>query len=336
MELIIGEKRSYQQGPTFVKYFLLLLVLFGFGLTSYEVYLNFKNSSLCQTESCKIIHFFDKFGVLNYLGVFLFAVLLGLTLLDFTSKKSVFSQRFRLFILGICLLVEGYFLGIQAFWMKKFCQFCLVVACLVILSFVLDVIYQRKVFWGLAGFLGFLGILTANFLVNVNLKPVPLDYPILVYQRNCPNCAVVEEYVKNNKIPVKFYEAQEVYALMRLVDLKEVPLLLYREDNYLLALVGKNAIINWLRENYVKLETNEKLETSSKRIGKKEVFNETLEKRETQLFKQTTKETTRKEEKAQSEASFSSQTPSSLPLFSGEEGFKRGQGEVCRIDKGCD
>jgi hypothetical protein len=329
----IEERKGYSQPTSFNQYLLLVVVLFGFVLNVYEVYLQFKNSSLCKMDACMLIHLFDRLGVLNYLGVLVFAVVLGLTLLDL-KIKSYALKRLRLFILGLCLLVEGYFIGFQTFFLQEYCQFCLVVASTIFLAFVLDVFSQKAFSWGFLGFSGFLALFTAVFLVNISLKPIFLDYPVVVYQQNCPNCKVVKEYVINNKIPVRFYEVSKVYALMRIAGIREVPALLYREDNSLLVLVGKNTIIKWLKENYPMLEPFQEKEFS-KNLKEKDLTVNTSTKKPQEKKEPFKKEQVVPTEKAPIENSTSIQKSFSLPFLPAEEGNKEGKGEACLIEKGC-
>ncbi|AIH04428.1 MULTISPECIES: hypothetical protein [Thermodesulfobacterium] len=338
MRLIIEERKGYSQSTFFNQYLLLVVVFFGFVLNLYEVYLQFKNSSLCKTDACLMIHLFDRLGILNYLGVLVFAVVLGLTLLDL-KIKSYALKRLRLFILGLCLVVEGYFIGFQAFFLQEYCQFCLVVALTIFLAFVLDVFSQKAFSWGFLGFSGFLALFTAVFLVNISLKPIFLDYPVVVYQQNCPNCKVVEEYVINNKIPVRFYEVSKVYALMRIAGIREVPTLLYREDNSLLVLVGKNTILNWLKENYPMLELSQGREFSKNLKEKDFTVNASTEKPQDKKEPVTKEKVVSTEkvstEKSSTENATSLQKPSSLPFLPPKVGDKEGKGEACLIEKGC-
>ena len=250
MEILFIHK-SKSSSKRLYKYLLLTISLSGLALNILEVYLNFKGTSICHTQGCATVHLFDVHNFLNYLGIIIFLFLSFISLLD--SFNLITSQVIilRSLLLSLCLMVEGFFVGFQIWFIKEVCHFCLTIFILVLLCFILDFLSQRHYSFFICGILGFLAIFTATYLVNVNLKPLNLSFPAIVYQKTCPHCEKVIEYAKKHNIKFKSYEVKRAYPLLRMLGLNSVPNLIYKENSTIIILNGDKNIIKWLEEKYV-------------------------------------------------------------------------------------
>ncbi len=222
--------------------FILILSLIGIIITTLEVYLNSKGTSICKTQGCTIVHIFDVHHILNYLGMTIFFVIFVFTL--FKSKEL---QVLRSLILAVCIVIEGYFIGFQLWYVKELCYFCLLVAGLIFLIFLLDFFSSKVKTIGLTGIIGFLSLLIATYLVNIPLTSLDLKSPVIIYQRGCPHCKAVIEYAKKHKIKINTYPVDRVYALMKILDLNSVPVMIYRKNKSEIFMInGESNIEGWL------------------------------------------------------------------------------------------
>lgn len=254
MEILIGLKTKEENKINkLLKYTIFLLTSLGLIITSLELYLSFQEKSLCKSESCFVVHSYDRYGILNSLGVFFFFVLFLLTIPEvFLKNYRTFSffRKVRFFLLSVAILIEGYLVGFQTWLIGEFCSFCLGIGAIILSVFICEIIYQKAKFVGFLITCGFLSIFLSMFFVGERLKPLNFEFPILVYKENCPHCKEVIEYVKKNEIPIKTYNVKEVYSLLNFLKINEVPILIYKEDKDLFFFVGKNSILEWLQKNY--------------------------------------------------------------------------------------
>ncbi|MCD6490477.1 MAG: hypothetical protein J7K20_07110 [Thermodesulfobacterium sp.] len=308
-----------------------LISLIGLSLIIIEIYLNSKNASLCKTEACTLVHIFDNYGVLNYIGLALFSYLFLISVLDMLNFHLGFFLKLRTYLLFLSIMVEGYFIGFQTWFLNAYCQYCLIVAALLFLAFFLDYFYlgkevvlrsikkEKKNQLYKIAILSFASVMFATWLVNVSLKTLDLSLPILIYKEGCPHCKEVISYAKEKNIKIKLYPIKDVIPLMRIVNINSVPLLLEKVGDKILIIKGKKEIENWLNEKY---EKDIKKATSNK-------------KRKTDIIKKKKVYKTKKEKKAQ---------PEKTQIFM----FKQSNGTlfnitndteesgVCTIDKPCE
>jgi hypothetical protein len=245
-----------------IKFFYLLIGLLGVSLIGFEIYLNSKNASLCKTEGCFLVHIFDTYGILNYIGLAIFAFIFITALLDLLNFYLGFFLRLRTYLLALSIIVEGYFIGFQTWFLKTYCQYCLIIASLLFLALLLDFLYPEKeielfslrkgkrVYIYKMSLLGFFSIFFATYLVNFPLKTLEFSSPVLIYKEDCPYCEDVISYTKTKNIKIKLYKAKDVIPFMETLNLNSVPLLINNERNKVVVIEGKDEIINWFEEKY--------------------------------------------------------------------------------------
>ncbi|MBO8144425.1 MAG: vitamin K epoxide reductase family protein [Thermodesulfobacterium sp.] len=278
-----------------IKFLHLLISLIGLSLIGIEIYLNSKNASLCKTEACTLVHIFDNYGVLNYIGLAMFFYLFLISILDILNFHLGFFLKLRTYLLFLSVMVEGYFIGFQTWFLNTYCQYCLTIAVLLFLAFFLDYFYPEKEASLLfikkekknqlykIAILGFASVVFATWLVNVSLKTLDLSLPILIYKEDCIHCKEVISYAKEKNIKIKLYPAKDVIPLMRIVNINSVPLLLEKVGDKILIIKGKKEIEIWFNEKYGK--NIKKASLSKKRetdITKKKKAYKTKEEKEVQ------------------------------------------------------
>ncbi len=225
-----------------INYIILIVSLAGIILTLIEIYLNFKGTSICKTEGCTVVHIFDIHNTLNYLGILIFS-----SIFLFSLLKNQKLLILRSLILSICVIVEGYFIGFQAWYVKEFCHFCLTIAGFIFLLFFLDFLSSKHKTIGLVGVTGFISLLISTYLVNMLLIPLNTKYPVIIYQKNCPHCKAVIKYAKENQIKINTYEVKKVYPLMKILKFDSVPILIYKDNNKVFVINGEKEIKDWLK-----------------------------------------------------------------------------------------
>ncbi len=262
-----------------IKFFYLLVSILGLSLIGIEIYLNSHNTSICKTEGCILVHIFDNYGVLNYIGFAIFFYLFLIALLDIFNFFLGFLLKLRTYILALSIVVEGYFLGFQSWYLKAYCDYCLIIAGFLFLAFFLDYLYPEKSVALLSvkkekkasiykiSILGFFSVFLATFLVHFSLKPLNLDLPVIIYEKGCPHCREVISYAKKNNIKIKLYSVKSVISLMKIFDIHTVPLLIDREGKRLVLLKGENEIKNWFNNKY-KIKKEEVNDKKAKRKDK--------------------------------------------------------------------
>ncbi len=265
-----------------IKFLNLLVSIIGLLLVGVEIYLNSHNTSICKTEGCTLVHTFDTYGVLNYIGFSIFLYLFLVALLDIFNFFLGFFLRLRTYILALSIIVEGYFLGFQTWYLNAYCHYCLTVAGLLILALFLDYLYPEKPSTLLSikkekntsvyktSILGFFSIFFATFLVHFSLKPINLDLPVIIYEKGCPHCRKVISYIQKNNIKAKLYSAKEVISLMRILNIHSVPLLIDKKENSIILLKGEDKIKDWFQQEY-KIKKEEKAQKNYRRTVKRGV-----------------------------------------------------------------
>lgn len=259
MEILIGSKiKEEKRIDKILRYIILLLSAVGLILTSSELYLSFQDRSICKSEACVLVHSYDKYGTLNLIGTVFFFFLFVFLVLEIISKNLKafsFLKRIRFFVVSMAVLVEGYLIGFQTWFIKEFCGFCLGVATIIFLIFFCEMLYQRLKLPSFLVLCGFAGLFISTALVGVELRALSFDNPVVIYKEDCSHCKEVLDYAQKNEIPIKAYHIKEAYALMSLLRIKEVPTLIYREDGSISILVGKRNILEWFQENYKPIES---------------------------------------------------------------------------------
>jgi len=269
--------------PKKIKFLFFLLSIIGLILIALEIYLNFQQKTLCESEGCSLVHVFNTYNLLNYIGLLLFFYLTIVSFLDLLEVKSIWLLNLRTYILALAIIVQGYFLGFQKWILNEYCSYCLIIAGLIFLCFLLDYIIplKEKTLFFVSesskntsiykiAFLGCLSLFLATFLVKVPFKPLEFNSPVLIYKKNCPFCEEVEKFAKEHNISLKLYDASETISLIRLLKYKNIPILIYKENNKTLVIEGESNIKNWLKEKYG-IEEKESLEKDYKKPKSTEI-----------------------------------------------------------------
>lgn len=268
-----------------LKFLIFFLSLTGFILIALEIYLSFHQKTLCQTKGCFLVHAFGTYDILNYIGILLFFYLTISSLFDLLDFKIFWFLNLRTYILALAIIIEGYFIGFQKWILNEYCLYCLIVAALLFLCFFLDYklpLKEKILFSGTQAskditiykiaILGSFSLFFATSLVKIPFKPLKLNYPILVYKKNCHFCKEVEKFAKKHNIPLNLYKADEVISLVRLLNYNNVPILIYKENRKTIVIEGAEDIKNWLKKKYKKTEVEkqkeEKIQDIFKNIGK--------------------------------------------------------------------
>lgn len=279
--------------PRKTKLLFFLLSIAGLILIALEIYLNSQQKTLCQNEGCFLVHIFDTYNLLNYIGFLLFFYLTIVSFLDLLEVKFIWLLNLRTYILALAIIVEGYFIGFQKWILNEYCSYCLIIAGLIFLCFLLDykLPLKEKTLFSLSesskntsiykiAFLGCLSLFFATFLVKIPFKPLEISSPVLIYKKNCPHCEEVKKFAKAHNIFLKLYDVNEAISLIKLLKYNNIPILIYKENNKTLVIEGESSIKNWLKEKYG-IEEKESLEREYKKSESTEI--KRIKKEESQI-----------------------------------------------------
>jgi len=262
MEILLTESKKTPKKKVF-QYLLVLVSFAGLCLNILETYLNFKGSSLCQTTGCLVVHLFDVHNLLNYFGIGVFLLVFVISFLDLFNIVASPIVLIRTVVITLCIIVEGFLFGFQIWFAKAVCYFCLTVFLLIFVCFILDFLIQRQQILFLIGIAGFLAVYIGTSVVHVNLKPISLETPALIYQPGCPHCQRVMKFAEENQIKLSSYPVARVLGLIRTLGINTVPDLIYKDGNNFYILNGEREIISWLSKKYLNKRWRRK-DTSTK------------------------------------------------------------------------
>lgn len=242
----------------FLKLCLFFTSFLGFFLVLTEVFLNNRGASLCTSQSCVLVHGFDAYGVLNWMGLLLSAFLLLTSLLDLVGlcgeRALNCLLKLRTLAVSSAVLAEGYLTGIQTWYLGRFCHYCLVFAGLLLLFAVFDFTYQRKrddfALTYLKALAGALVIFALTSIVKVPLTSIPdAGLPVIVYEKGCSHCRSVMNYASVNGVKFLKVPAKDVMPLFYVLRLKGVPVLIHKTKTSYEVVSGEEEIKKWLRVN---------------------------------------------------------------------------------------
>jgi len=179
-------------------------------------------------------------------------VVFFISFLDFFNIVTSNVVLIRSLILTVALIVEGFLFGFQIWFLKEVCYFCLTVFLLVFSCFIVDFFLQKNYSFFVAGVCGFLGVYLATFFVHINVKPINLSNPALIYEPGCPHCERVMKFAESKNIPLNAYPVSRVLGLIRTLGINTVPDLIYTKGHDFYILNGEDEIVRWLEKNYLK------------------------------------------------------------------------------------
>jgi len=283
--------KAKESKKTKILFFLFSII--GLILVTSEIYLNLQQKTLCQSEGCFLVHIFDTYNLLNYIGALLFFCLVIISFLDLLEIKLTQLLNLRTYILALAVIVEGYFIGFQKWILNEYCSYCLTVASLIFLCFLLDYklpLKEKSLFLSneiskntsiyKMAFLGSFSLFLATFLVKIPLKPLEFNSPVLIYKKDCPHCEEVKKFAKEHNISLKLYDVRGAFSLIRLLKYNNVPILIYKEKDKTLIIEGEENIKNWLKEKYG-IEEKESFEREYKKPESTEI--KKIKKEESQI-----------------------------------------------------
>ncbi len=273
----------------FLIYFLIFLEI---GLILGEYILNLKGITLCRSHGCEIIDYFAKIEKKIFLlaGAFYFLSLLIFFYLYDQTKGYLFRLIFVL-LLGAGLLAEVVFSLRQLVEINFLCSFCLTVAFLFFLIFILSLVHLASPFslWELFFFItgALVSFVISFYLTSINLKPLTVllntkSHFWLIHTENCSHCKEVIETFKNKNINLNLIKISQAYPFMKKLNLNQVPTLIYQKsEGHLEIICGKDKILEVLESIFHKTTPFEvKVESKSKayRFLKSKVTSSSLNK----------------------------------------------------------
>jgi uncharacterized membrane protein/glutaredoxin len=231
------------------------LTLLGLFLNILELFLLSAGKTLCSSQGCKIVDSFARFGnsFMCLLGTFLFLSILVIYLWELKNRNKNLLLDL---ILIVALTGEGYLIGFQLFGVGHICYFCLTVF-LTILGLTLLRFFDKRPIVGL-GILGFLSVGFLTFIVPPKgFTPLPKTKYVLIYSPTCPHCRKVEKFLDNKGINYRKVPYKEVLNLLLSMETEKIPVLLVREKNKSLFLIGEEEIYNFFRKkNFFQMPLN--------------------------------------------------------------------------------
>jgi len=220
------------------------IFLAGSILTLAELFVRLNSSSLCHSEGCGVVNSFARSELLLVAAGFLFFVVLTVLSL---FRSSRYGEPAIDFFLILASVVEGYFLGFQAFVVKTFCYFCLVVAAFIFAALLYRLIALKRLNL-VAGLFSSLAIFTAVWFVNPFIGVLPEAEYVLIYSKDCPHCHKVLEFCKEKGIDVVTVEVSEIRGLCRSLGVRSVPALIRNAPDRKEIVIGETQIVKRLSE----------------------------------------------------------------------------------------
>jgi len=240
--------------------------LVGLVLTLIELVMEFNHSSLCHSEGCRTVDSFAGSEILVVTAGFLFFA--SLILLSF-FRSFRYGELVIDFLLVLASTIEGYFLGFQAFVVKTFCHFCLVVAAIVFTALLYRLFVLKRISL-VVGLFSSLAVFVTVWFVNPFIGVLPEAQYVLIYSENCPHCHKVLEFCRSKGIDVVPVEVGEIRGLCRCLGVKSVPALICNASDRKEIVIGENQVIRRLSEVFVSEAKADSVEVK-KKSEKKEV-----------------------------------------------------------------
>jgi hypothetical protein len=266
-------KEMQNRRQAYKKIFLAVNVLAAiFVLT--EIIMQSFGRSICQTEGCKVVAQFVRFGDISILliGLATFSFLALVSFLEIYRNKTGVGPLINM-VLIVSLACEGFFTGYQVFIVHTPCLFCLIIFAFIgLLGVIRFLAGEREVIAGLlslaAVFSMFYLVLPAPSTVNV-----PADERfILYYSKECKYCGEVIKSLDEKKIAVKHLEVTPYSAFLKSMGIDTVPTLEVTAKNQRLFISGKDAILRYLLACTPALENTEDKGKSTKAGTSTDVF----------------------------------------------------------------
>jgi uncharacterized membrane protein/glutaredoxin len=230
----------------FLRVLFIGLTLFGLIINLLELFLLSEGKTLCSSQGCKIVDSFARFGnsFMCLLGTLLFLFLLVIYLWELKSRKKNLLLDL---VLIAALTGEGYLIGFQLFGVEHICYFCLTVF-ITILGLTLVRFFENSRIVGL-GFLGFLSVVFLTFIVPPKgFTPLPKTKYVLIYSPTCPHCRKVEKFLNSRGVKYSKIPYREVLNLLLSMETERIPVLLVREKDKRVFLIGEEEIYNYFRK----------------------------------------------------------------------------------------
>jgi len=212
-----------------------------------EAVLQTFGKSICQTEGCKIVAQYTRFGDMTMvlLGLATVAVITVLAARGM-RRESAAGDRVINFLLIVSLAGEGFFVGYQLFRLNVVCVFCLSVFGIFVVLGALRVLGGHREI--AAGFGALIAVLFLFYLVlPAGGTDLPRDHKfILFYSTDCRHCAEIRKELEERKIEVRHVEVKEYSSLLKNLGIEGVPTLLVNGPAEKLFLTGADAIRRYL------------------------------------------------------------------------------------------
>ncbi len=212
-----------------------------------EMVLQSIGKSICQTEGCKMVTHYTRFGDVSILliGLATFALLSLLSFLVIYKDKTQLEWHINV-ILIVSLAAEGFFAGYQAFRLHSACVFCLIIMTFfMVLALVRLLSGEKELF---SGFIAFAGIFSLFYLVLPvgSTARLPDDELVLFYSKECKFCSEVIKEMDANNLKVKHVPVGEYSVFLQAMGIDHVPTLYVNKKNQKIYLTGKEAIDRYL------------------------------------------------------------------------------------------
>jgi len=242
------------------------IFLAGLVLTLVELVMELNSTSLCHSEGCRVVDSFARSEILMVTAGLLFFA--SLTVLSF-FRSFYYGELIIDLLLILAFTVEGYLLGFQAFVVKTFCHFCLVIAAIIFTALLYRLFVLKRINL-VVGLFSSLAVFVAVWFVNPFIGILPEARYILIYSENCPHCHKVLEFCKEKGIDVVPVEVREIKGLCRSLGVKSVPALVCSAPDKKEIVIGENQVIKKLSEVFVsEAKANSPIESVTEKEIKK-------------------------------------------------------------------
>jgi len=212
----------------------------------YETWLKLHHQSLCSASGCKLAGELLRFPsiYLNYLGI---AAVMAILVLGILSILNRAFEKLYFLTLYCALAFESIMIAYQIMANPEPCLFCLGVYA----GLVLIAIFSRPIFF-LYALPAIMAIFFAisDLAIPRNEALIKGDGLYLIASKHCPHCKKVKAYFKKHHIDYKTLPVSNpsVRHLAKALGIKEIPILLKRQNGLTTILYGDRSIIALFEE----------------------------------------------------------------------------------------
>jgi len=199
------------------------------------------NHTICYTEGCKLAAQSLRFKYsFNLIGAVVFTALILLNLFK--------CRRVMHILIAASISSEGFLIAYQRLILPETCHLCMAIAAVFFGITLLKLIAADEKTGLISGVAGLVSIVTLSFFMHPSQACVPSgERLILFYSNECPHCHQLINECKRCRIKVETVPVKQYSTILRVLGIKDIPVLLVNDDREKRIVVGKKNIEQYLK-----------------------------------------------------------------------------------------